>query len=1544
MGCAFLRGFTRRPGNRLKKKKVKIILAAVLCVLCAAAAASPFALREALLRGRFADRIKSQIETSVGKSVGQPLRLGKVNIDLWGRVRIDGVKLGDASNGLVKDGSLIVSISWRGLLKDTSKPFAAIKNITVENARISLHRDEQGKWNYPRPAPKKKKAGPVYPPLDINIKNAEFDLTDSFATATLFFRKITAGHIAGRLKLYPSGNIVLKTDTRVSSLCGRLEAEIKLNGASGWVLEGKCAAMKSEAAATILSRWKIEESGPPLDLDIFASAKYNGVGHYPDYGYTFKTRLHGTGVYFRDYDIRLEDASGEVAFANGLLSFSGAAAKFAGGKIYGDGTYETGKRQRVTLRINAEDARIEEAGKYVAGKVAGARGALTGWAYIDGPPADPAVKAEAQARGFSNAKYRADRAQAAFEYKSRELKLNYLNMEYGGASASLSGDVIFAKDWTFDAYWIEARIANMQPGEIARLLEAKDAPEMSGAVSGEILASKKRGEKPDISGTATAENFRVEPLRAEGPAMLSFSWSGGNLRIENLVYEGGGLSVLAQGSIPASGRMDINIESAQADVPTVLALIDRSDIKAKGTLRMAGALKGTASAPSLSGNIDAGKIEISKLSIDSLAGGFEYGAGSLKLDGMKFMADGGEHLVNGKTSIKRGGPVALEIALNGAFADKVAAALHDIAGTAEVKIPNLGGRVFAKADITGDTIYPKFDISARIDGLTFYDETFLKATANLTLYRDKFDISGGRLSTEKSSMKFSGTIDGDAVDIDILARRFSIDEIALAYKNELSGVVDVTARVRGTTKSPAFVALLASPKIKLKDMDFKVEPVTVSYANDTLSLQNITLHRAMETYVATGTYDLAASSLDLYLTMTDATPDTIAEWLKAALPAGTAGKIAGSVHARSITGKLAGTMDVTGEALYVSKFPLGSAALKGAFSEGKLEVEEFHASNDTSEFKGTGTVNLEDPRKSQITLDASRVNLGMLADLGLFPYPVKGLADVNIGVGRDRDKDYMYGSVYAYDMSLADIAFDQARGSFEYSGDLLTLTQLQFIKDRQRILVRGDIPLTAGGEKNVDKRFQIIISSKNFELATFNPYLEKIGVSVRGEAEAKEVVLRGSMDRPAFEGSIAVTNATVRHSDISAPVEHINGNIVASGNALSLDGFSGEMNKRPVGITGGVFFNGLTPDRFEFTLDDVNNLYVEYKKLYRGMIDLRGLRIQGDMDRLIVTSATGRNANITVHDGVYTLPETVEAAPGATSTATSTYTYSTGDKDLVVTAGRGLVVRTVGDKLNVTPSGTLRLHGDLLEPDIKGYLVASKGYLWLSALNIWFKLGDEAVIGFYSIDPLGIVPFFQATAEAHKGGLQIEMQVSGPMVNLQQLPEYQKMCGIDTGAAASVGRNTSSAIAAPQVQVGENNVSICPSLKLSAVDKDGTQLSEDALLRKITPVDSLEKGQDISAIAKSQFQDLFTSYGSSIIEKYSRIDNFDLSLDPNRDIFIQLEKCLSQKYCLRYERLFAQQEETLFEIRYRFRKKSYLLWGIDQDSQSHYEVEYRLNF
>lgn len=1530
----------------MKKKKVKIILASVLCVMCAAAVASPFALRAMLLRGRVAERLKAQIEESVTKSVGQRLRLGKVNVDLWGRVRIDGVKLGGGHNNLVKDGSLIVSMSWRDLLSDTSQPAAAIKNITVENARISLHRDEQGKWNYPRPPSKKKRTGPVYPPLDINIKNAEFVLTDSFATATLFFRRITASHVSGRLKLSPSGNIVLNTDTRDNSLCGRLVAEIKLNGASGWVVDGKCAAMKSGAAATILSRWKIEESGPPLDLDIFASSKYNGVGHIPDYGYTFKTRLHGTGVYFRDYDIRLEDASGEVAFANGLLSFGGISAKFAGGKIYGDGTYEIGKEQRVTARVSAEGARLEEAGKYISKKVAGARGALTGWAYVDGPPADPAVKAELQARGFSNAKYRADRAQAAFEYKSRELKLNYLNMENGGASASLSGDVLFAENWTFDAYGVEARVANMQPMEIARLLEVKGAPEMYGAVSGEILASKKRGGKPDISGSATAENFRVEPLKAEGPAMLSFSWRDGNLLIENLVYEGDGLSVLAQGSIPASGMMDINIESAQADVSTVLALIGRGDIKAKGTLRMAGALKGTTSAPLLSGNLDAGKIEISKLSIDSLYGGFEYGAGSLKLDGMKLMADGGEHLINGKTSIKRGGPVALEIALNGAFADKVAAALHDIAGTAELHIPNLGGRVFAKAVITGDTINPKFDMSVRIDGLTFYDETFLKATANLTLYRDKLNISGGRLSTEKSSMKFSGTIDGDSVDIDILARRFTIDDVALAYKNELSGVVDVTARVRGTTKSPTFVALLASPKIKLKDMDFKVEPVTVTYANETLSLQNITLHRAMETYVATGTYDLAASSLDLYLTMTDATPGTIAEWLKATLPAGTAGKITGSVHARSITGKLAGTMNVTGESLYVSKFPLGSASLKGAFSEGKLEVEEFHAINDTSEFKGTGTINLEDPRKSQITLDASRVNLGMLADLGLFPFPVKGLADVNIGVGRDREKEYMYGSVYAYDLSLADIAFDQARGSFEYSGDLLTLTQLQFIKDRQRILARGDIPLTAGGEKNVDKRFQLIISSKNFELATFNPYLEKFGVSVQGEAEAKEVVLRGSMDRPAFEGSISVTNATVRHADIAAPVEHINGNITASGNALSLDGFGGEMNKRPVSITGGVFFNGLTPSRFEFTLDDVSNMYVEYKKLYRGMVDLRGLRIQGDMDGLIVTSATGRNANITVHDGVYTLPETVQAAPAATSTATatSTYTYSTGDKDLVITAGRGLIVRTAGDKLNVTPSGTLRLHGNLLEPDIKGYLVASKGYLWLSALNIWFKLSDEAVIGFYSIDPLGIVPFFQATAEAHKGGLQIEMQVSGPMVNLQQLPEYQKMCGIDTGAAASVGRNTSSAIGAPQVQVGENKVSICPSLKLSAVDKDGTQLSEDALLRKITPVDSLERGQDISSIAKSQFQDLFTSYGSSIIEKYSRIDNFDLSLDPNRDVFIQLEKCLSQKFCLRYERLFAQQEETLFEIRYKFRKKSYLLWGIDQDSQSHFEVEYRLNF
>jgi hypothetical protein len=182
---------------------------------------------------------------------------------------------------------------------------------------------------------------------------------------------------------------------------------------------------------------------------------------------------------------------------------------------------------------------------------------------------------------------------------------------------------------------------------------------------------------------------------------------------------------------------------------------------------------------------------------------------------------------------------------------------------------------------------------------------------------------------------------------------------------------------------------------------------------------------------------------------------------------------------------------------------------------------------------------------------------------------------------------------------------------------------------------------------------------------------------------------------------------------------------------------------------------------------------------------------------------------------------------------------------------------------------------------------------------------------------------------------------SGPLLNLAEFPDYEKMCGEESEAA---GGNFIRTVAAPTVRVGESDVSICPSLKLSAVTSNGTVLSNDQIMGKLTPAESITQGKNLNTIMREQLASTFSSAGSTIVEKYGQIDNFDLSLDPNRNVFVQLEKCVQPKVCFRYEQLFAQEEKRLFESLYKFRKKSFILFGIDQNNQFNYDVEYRLNF
>ncbi|MEW5945969.1 MAG: hypothetical protein AB1742_07195, partial [bacterium] len=281
-----------------------------------------------------------------------------------------------------------------------------------------------------------------------------------------------------------------------------------------------------------------------------------------------------------------------------------------------------------------------------------------------------------------------------------------------------------------------------------------------------------------------------------------------------------------------------------------------------------------------------------------------------------------------------------------------------------------------------------------------------------------------------------------------------------------------------------------------------------------------------------------------------------------------------------------------------------------------------------------------------------------------------------------------------------------------------------------------------------------------------------------------------------------------------------------------------------------------------------------------------------------------------------------------------------------VQVGGGLMVRG-GGNLKLFPEGELQLTGTAASPALKGALYSERGFVRPGYSDIVFQVIEPVVIGFYSPEGMGTVPIFYAHGRGRVSGLDVYMESSGPMIDIGGMPVYRELCqaytvgGLAAGAAAGE---------APKIAVGERekvSIPICPTIRLYAFednDPANPELSVQEIMAKITHTEELRAGTPVSRVLAAGAFGMFTPEIGSIVEQTINLENFRIDIDPNKDIHVQLEKRLADRLYVRLERLFSQPVQQDLEMRYRFRGRSFLMWSVDQDNESTYEVEYRITF
>ena len=1559
-----------KPESRNKKTRLRrfmrIFLAVAVVLLLVVLATAPFWLRTLLLTDKAAERLRSEIQIYLSESLETPVHIGKVKFDLWGRAEAKHVRIGEKNKGMVRDGELRISLNWRRLTKLPLDPEKAVKKVEVRNARLVLTRDKAGKWNYPQPTPKPPRPGNVYPTLTIDIQDADLSFHDDFATPTLLVRDVRFQKISGAVHLGHSGNVTLDIESADSDLCSDMNVSMKFNGKFGWTARGRCRGMAAALPNTLLKTWNASIAGRKPDISFHGESRYKGLGNPPDYSYSITTRMNGGVFFLNDYHIALTGLKGDVRFAQNELWFDGLDGKWAGGDVRIEGGLSMKKKTELSLRVDAAGVELDRTGPWFAGRAPEpVSGAFTGWVFLNGPLPNLNLSVQGDIDRPRYGPYSADRLEAVLSYHDNLVRVPNAELTAGGATVSGSGLARLNSRGAVESYSLSADIRDFALASLPNVTDFA-APPANGQVSGRVLVAKAPGDaQPQAYGSLESDALAIAPL-ASGPARGGFLYQDGAVIVEDFVLDSPDAAVTGTATVqiardaagPAhtgdiSGGLSV---TSRADV--LMRMAGQAGIPATGSLRILGSLRGTLVNPEFAGRIAADEVALSALRLDSLHGNFAVNRDTLTLNRLKLVEGSTEHEINGETSLAAG---RLDLTLNikGADVDALAKFLHDTAKTPEVDMPNFAGRVTtgqAGVHITGTVKKPHVSApQLTISDLTLYDEHIQRAVFNVT-YDTRLEIASATVDMGDSQMTLSGAVASDTLNISFSIQQLHLKDLSVSEQYQVSGILQVQGHVAGAANNPTVTAELSAQRLQYRDLIFGCESTSIAYLNRTVLLHETILKRTPgmmenqelqpvnmdEIYRIQGTIDLDEKSYDFDVNFENTTMNTVQAYLEKPLPEGTAGVFSGSARIMNSGDSPAGAVQVSGHNITIGKYPLDTATLDGIYSNEILTVNHFSAENEKSKFVGSGDINTADPYASMFNLDAYTVDLGMLSDVGLTPYPMSGVMDVNITAEKDADEKYLYGSMYVYDLSMAGITFDQSRGFFEFKNREVILNQVQMIKEGQRLMLRGEFPLGPGTE---DRMFQLHCNSEDFDLATLNPMLEEHGFTLSGPAEFEDVAIVGRGDQPEIKGAVSLNGVTLKYRDLAQPVEQITGRFEASGRSITLKDVSGLLNGKELGLGGGFYFTETLGLRdYYLELDDIRDLPIEYTDMYQGQVDIQGLRITGDLQSSHIMAAQGRQTVITLHDGTFTLRA---LSADQSSASAGGHTIDIPAQELYIKAGRDFTVRTPGDTVRFTPEGSLRIAGALDSPEIKGRLSASYGSIRLTTLNMVFDLNDEAVIGLYHLPRIGLVPFFSATAEARKGGMNVELYISGPIINLDDMPEYQRLCGLTTVTGGRTSSQFSTNLAERTVPLGgstENAVSLCPTFRLTAYDSYGALLTTDGLMRKLTHADSLEQGAEVSDIVQQELYSLSSSGFSDIIERTSPIEKFDLSLDPNKDVFIQLEKCLTQKVCVRYERLFSQEDNIDFKTYYKFQKKSYLLWGIDQDSEQTYEVEYRLNF
>ncbi|MEP0814815.1 MAG: hypothetical protein HRF49_09165 [bacterium] len=506
------------------------------------------------------------------------------------------------------------------------------------------------------------------------------------------------------------------------------------------------------------------------------------------------------------------------------------------------------------------------------------------------------------------------------------------------------------------------------------------------------------------------------------------------------------------------------------------------------------------------------------------------------------------YLLYGSSDFAAKGTVDIEKAAVSAKIESTAIQLEDL-----LDVEGMYGSATLQADLSGAIADPEVNGVLLLDSADYQSP---RQSQSLISFSDgrfpfKADASGIKLSDGMfhlggTSLSLNGSVEKGTMNVVLAGDSFSLGDLTRnAFPEvEISGKGSLSASLTGTTRNPDLHLAYFQSEGEINGVPFSEAELTAEGDLSGIAISKLNLSSKGGRISASGNLDLIGDfPLNAGISVTDFQAGVVTPLLPKVSEAKLLGIVNGDLE---VSGTLKSPeFRVTGLTMRDGSIlgqPLDEAFITLSYAGDEVKIDNFSVQAGESTVVAQGTINKSNFSESQLSIDASFLDLSLINPFlpERIPGEFRGSIGINTIVKYGDFGPYMQGSLQsAGELGYADISLIGASGNFTVRGDRIELADFVFIKEKGSSLhIDGTIPLPSEASEAISEievpgisgpseqaspgRFDLHMRSDDFEIAYLTALMPNLDISSGGTLTA-DLKVTGSLNNPLIEGAVRVS-------------------------------------------------------------------------------------------------------------------------------------------------------------------------------------------------------------------------------------------------------------------------------------------------------------------------------------------------------------------------------------------------------------------------------------